>query len=86
MSSTQSLQGVSSNAMSAAAEARRAAYARSQAATENEVRPQESGEVARLAAERNDDFGERIIRQRQTERQTDLEAPGKTGRNLDFMA
>lgn len=87
MSSTQSVQGSSSNAMSAAAEARRAAYARSQAALgENEARPQETGENARLAAERNEELTGRVQKSRQAERQADLELPGKTGHNIDFMA
>ena len=88
MSSMHRLQGPSSsNAMSAAAEARRAAYARPPAAqAENEVRPQETGEGARLATERNEEVSERTLKQRQAERQADLELPGKTGRNIDLMA
>ena len=84
MSSTHSVQGPSSNA---AAEARRVAYTRPPTPpADNELRSQDNGEAARIAAERNEEASGRAAKQRQGERQADLELPGKTGRNLDFLA
>lgn len=93
MSSTQGLQGASSSAASAVAEARRAAATRAQTYTrENTVGgPPEATETGRLANERNEDVAERSLKQAQAERDVELQSPRAEagvhpGRAIDFMA
>ena len=93
MSSTQGLQGASSNALAAAADARRAAATRAQAYNrENTVGgAQETTETSRAANERNEDVAEKSLKQAQAERDAELQSPRAEGgvhpgRAIDFMA